>query len=62
MDYKLLRDEKTVATLMVLAAEAVRDGKRSPDFWEAERPWRAGETTQLIEESMGRVKLDGAKS
>jgi hypothetical protein len=59
MDYKLLRQEKIVATLMVLAAEAVKSGKRSMDYWDAERRWKAGETTQLIRESMGRVKIDG---
>ena len=37
MEYKLLRQDKTVATLMVLAAEAVKSGKRSTDYWEAER-------------------------
>ena len=51
-----------VTTLMVLAAEAVKSGKRSTDYWEAERRWRAGETTQLIRESMGRVKLEGVTS
>jgi len=59
MEYRLLRQDKVVATLMVLAAEAVKSGKRSTDYWEAERRWRTGETTQLIRESMGRVKLEG---
>ncbi|MBI3456580.1 MAG: hypothetical protein HY002_12450 [Candidatus Rokubacteria bacterium] len=60
MEYKLLRQDKIVATLMVLAAEAVKSGKRATDYWEAERRWKAGETTQLIRESVGRVKLEGA--
>jgi hypothetical protein len=62
MEYKLLRQDKVVATLMVLAAEAVKSGKRSMDYWDAERRWRTGETTQLIQESMGRVKIDGVRS
>lgn len=56
MEYALLRQDKTVGTLMVLAAEAVKAGKRSPDYWQAERRWQAGETTELIQESLGRVK------
>jgi hypothetical protein len=60
MEYRLLRNDKIVATLMVLAAEAVKSGKRSTDYWEAERRWKAGETTQLMRESMSRVKLEGA--
>jgi hypothetical protein len=59
MEYKLLRRDKIVATLMVLAAEAVKSGKRSADYWGAERRWRAGETAQLVRESMARVKLEG---
>ncbi|MBI1893280.1 MAG: hypothetical protein HYS14_04110 [Candidatus Rokubacteria bacterium] len=62
MEYVLLRQDKIVTTLMVLAAEAVKSGKRSTDYWEAERRWKAGETTQLIRESMGRVKLEGVTS
>ena len=62
MDYKLLRQDKIVATLMVLAAEAVKSGKRSTDYWEAERRWKAGETAQLIGESLARVKIEGVNS
>ena len=59
MEYKLLQQDKIVAMLMVIAAESVKSGKRSTDYWDAERRWKAGETTQLIRESLGRVKLDG---
>ena len=59
MEYKLLRNDKIVATLMVIAAETVKSGKRSVDYWEAERRWKAGETTKLVQESLGRVKLEG---
>ena len=59
MEYKLLRNDKIVATLMVIAAESVKSGKRSTDYWEAERRWKAGETTKLVQESLGRVKLEG---
>ena len=59
MEYKLLRQDKIVATMMVIAAEAVKSGKRATDYWEAERRWKAGETTQLLQESLGRVKIEG---
>lgn len=58
MEYALLKQEKVVATLMVLAAESVKSGKRSPDYWQAERQWIGGDTARVIQDSMGRVKLD----
>jgi len=57
IDYKLLREEKVVATLMVLAAEAIKSGKRSPEFWDMERPWMAGETGRVMTSSQSRVSL-----
>jgi len=59
MEYKLLRQDKLVATLMILAAEAVKSGKQSPDYWDVERRWMAGETAQVIRESSARVKVEG---
>lgn len=58
MDYKVLRQEKVVATLMVLAAESIKSGKRSPDYWQAEGPWMAGNTTEVIRQSQNRVKIE----
>lgn len=56
MDYALLRRDKVVATLMVLAAEAIKSNKRSPDYWEIEKRWTAGETTEIMRESFDKVK------
>jgi hypothetical protein len=56
MEYVLLRQDKIVATLMVLATEAVKSGKRSPDYWPAERRWQAGETAAILQESTDKVK------
>jgi hypothetical protein len=58
LEYTLLRQDKIVATLMALAVEAVKSGKRSSDYWAAERRWMAGETSQILRESMARVKID----
>lgn len=55
-DYAILRQDKVVAMLMVIAAESVKSGKRSPDYWSVERRWTAGETNQIIAESSNRVE------
>ncbi|KAB2927455.1 MAG: hypothetical protein F9K25_14155 [Candidatus Contendobacter sp.] len=55
-DYAILRQNKVVAMLMVIAAESVKSGKRSPDYWPVERRWAAGETNQIIAESANRVE------
>ena len=52
----MLRQDKVVATLMVLAAEAVKADKRAHDYWQAERRWLAGETAAVIRESADKVK------
>jgi hypothetical protein len=56
LEYKVLRQDKVVATLMVLAAEAVKSGKRAPDYWQAERRWMAGETSEIMRESLAKVQ------
>ena len=61
LEYTLLRQDKVVATLMALAAESVKSGKRSPDYWQAERRWIAGETAEIMRESVAKVKLDGVR-
>jgi len=56
IEYAALKQDRLVATLMVIAAESVKSGKRSPDYWQAERRWVAGATTQVMAESADRVK------
>ncbi|HLC42853.1 MAG TPA: hypothetical protein VJO34_14670 [Methylomirabilota bacterium] len=56
IEYSALRQDKVVATLMVIAAETVKSGKRSPDYWQVERRWIAGETAQIMQESLAKVK------
>lgn len=56
MEYSLLRQDKVVATLMALAAEDVKSGKRRADFWPAQQRWLAGDTTQVMQESLATVK------
>jgi hypothetical protein len=56
VDYAVLRQDKVVATLMALASEAVKTAKRSPDHWAAERRWMAGESADVMRESLEKVK------
>jgi hypothetical protein len=56
LEYAVLRQDKVVATLMVLAAEAVKAEKSAPDYWTAERRWLAGDTAAVMQESVDRVK------
>ena len=56
LDYASLQQDKTVAMLMVLAAESVKKDKRAPDYWQAERRWAAGDSAQVISESSAKVK------
>lgn len=56
IEYASLRQDRVVATLMVIAAESVKSGKRSPDYWQVETRWVGGATTQIMAESSGRVK------
>lgn len=57
MEYKVLRQEKVVATMMVLSVESIKSGKRSPDYWQVEGPWMAGETNQVMGQSQNRTKV-----
>ena len=52
----VLGGDKALAMLLVRAAEAVKFDRRAPDYWQAERRWRAGETTTLVQHSADKVK------
>ena len=62
MEFDLLKQDKITGMLMVLAAEAIKSGKRTPEYWQVERRWMAGESAQIIQESLGKVKVQGAGS
>ena len=56
IEYAALKRDRVVATLMAIAAESVKSGKRSPEYWEVERRWIAGQTTQVMSESAAKVE------
>lgn len=56
VEYSVLQQDKAVAILMVIAAESIKSGKRSPEYWQVEKRWIAGETSAIMAESSGRVQ------
>lgn len=56
VEYAALRQDKVVATLMAIAAEAVKADKRAPEYWDAERRWLAGDTATVMHESIDKVR------
>lgn len=56
IEYSSLKQDKVVAMLMVLAAESIKSGKRSPDYWSAERHWMDGDTRAAIVASRNKVR------
>ena len=56
MEHDVLGQDKALATLLVLAAEAVKYDRRAPDYWTAERRWQAGDTTTLVQQSTDKVR------
>lgn len=56
IEYTALQQDKLVATLMAIGAESIKSGKRSHEYWAAERRWIAGETTQVMAETRGKVQ------
>jgi hypothetical protein len=52
----LLRRDKGIATLLVLASEAVKFDRRSSDYWQAERRWLDGDIATVVQQSMARLQ------
>ena len=48
--------QKAQAILLTMAANSIMNGKRSPDYWDAERRWIAGEYRAVVEERASAVK------
>jgi hypothetical protein len=56
VEYAALQQDKVVATLMSIGAESIKSGRRGHEYWAAERRWIAGDTTQVMAESSGKVR------
>ena len=57
IEYSALKRDQVVASLMVLGAESVKSSKRSPEYWETERRWAAGGSSQVMAESASKVNV-----
>lgn len=53
---KHVQTQKAQALLITLAANSVISGKRSPDYWENERRWIAGDYIEIVNQKMNKVK------
>lgn len=51
-----VQNQKAQAILITMAANAVVQGKRSPDYWQAEKDWIAGDYLRITETGFNRVK------
>jgi len=51
-----IKTQKAQALLLTMAANAVVNEKRSPDYWETEKRWIAGEYEAITEQKMSSVR------
>ena len=51
-----IKTQKAQAILITLAANSVVDGKKSPNYWEAERRWIAGQFREITDERLVAVR------
>ena len=52
----LIKTQKAQALLITMAANSVVNEKKSPDYWDVEKRWIAGEYEEITEEKMNAVK------
>lgn len=51
-----IKSQKAQAIMITLAANSVIDGKRSPEYWEIERRWMAGEFKEITAQRLKTVR------
>jgi len=51
-----IRIQKSQAILITLAANSVVEGKKSPEYWEIERRWIAGQFREITNERLVAVR------
>jgi len=56
MPRDFIQTQKAQAILITIAANAVIDGKKNPDYWEREINWIAGEFREITEDKMNSVR------
>ncbi len=53
---EIIKTQKAQAILITLAANSVVNGKKTLDYWEAEKRWIGGDYVKITERRMSRVK------
>jgi hypothetical protein len=56
MPREFFKTQKAQALLLTMAANSVANEKRSPDYWDIEKRWIAGEYQEITEQKMNAVK------
>jgi len=52
----IIKTQKAQALLITLAANAVVDGKRSQEYWEAERKWIGGDFLEIVSQKSNKAR------
>ena len=52
----VIETQKAQAVLLTIAANSVVNGKKSPEYWDAEKRWIAGEYRPIVEQKMSDVR------
>ncbi len=53
-----IQTQKAQAVFITMAANAILNKKRSPDYWEVERRWIAGEYKEIAEQKMNNARKE----
>ena len=56
MEREYILTQKAQAIMMTMGANQVVSGKRSPEYWDIERRWIAGEYQSIVQQKMASVK------
>lgn len=56
MEREFILTQKAQAIMMTMGANQVVNGKRSPEYWDVERKWIAGEYRSIVEQKMTSIR------
>jgi hypothetical protein len=56
MPRDFITTQKGQALMLTMAANSVVNEKRTPDYWDIEKRWIAGEYEAIVEQKMNSVK------
>jgi hypothetical protein len=56
MPREIIKTQKAQAVMLTMAANVVVNEKKSPEYWDAEKRWIAGEFEEITEQKMNAVR------